>query len=406
MLQFLSLVPAVEELWDAWEIHFLMLLSFSLQVFLFLFAGLRRRSTSRLLRTVLWLAYLSADSVAIFVLGHLAAHASHDLAAAGHHQLLPFWAPFVLVHLGGQDTITAFSRQDNELWRRHLLNLVTQVAITGYVVAEASWPPDGRLRAAMVLVFISGFFKYAERTVCLYFASPAKLRSLALNRLTYTLRRLGMQRQGNQSLWEMNEATRERMIDTFNVMLKGSSRIPQSTQSTNSWWYNPPWTSTSDVDIMSVEAPLNNVDTTLAAAGNILPDMLAKFLSSPHRYNAYKHVAARLARCYQQLYTKKPLRKHVYMVYRWYYECGFRFDTDCFIEICIITPLIILYLLLQYASTPIALVLFVMAAEKGDRLLHASRADITVSYILLVGPIVLDVISVVLPIVPSNVLGC
>ncbi|CAL4970040.1 unnamed protein product [Urochloa decumbens] len=79
---------------------------------------------------------------------------------------MSFWAPFVLVHLGGQDTITAFSKQDNELWMRQHLNLVTQAAVAGYVVAKASWP-DHRLRAAMVLMFLSGCFRYAERTAAI-----------------------------------------------------------------------------------------------------------------------------------------------------------------------------------------------------------------------------------------------
>jgi len=107
--------------------------------------------------------------VAIFVLGHLAVRAGQP-----RHQLMSFWAPFVLVHLGAQDTITAFSKQDNELWKRHLLSLVTQVAVAGYVVAKASWP-DVRLRAAVVLIFVSGCFRYAKRTGCLYSSSPAKL---------------------------------------------------------------------------------------------------------------------------------------------------------------------------------------------------------------------------------------
>jgi hypothetical protein len=49
---------------------------------------------------------------------------------------MSFWAPFVLVHLGGQDTITALSKQDNDLWLRHLLSLVSQVLVSAYVVAK------------------------------------------------------------------------------------------------------------------------------------------------------------------------------------------------------------------------------------------------------------------------------
>ena len=132
----------------------------------------------------MWLAYLSADSVAIFVLGHLAVYASQP-----GHQLMSFWAPFMLIHLGGQDTITALSRKDNELCKRHLLILISQVAVAGYVVAMVSWP-DGRLMAAMVLMFLSGCFKYAERALCLYLASPEKLRSRALGGLPDKLEKL------------------------------------------------------------------------------------------------------------------------------------------------------------------------------------------------------------------------
>lgn len=104
----------------------MILASLSLQVFLFLFYRMRKHKQHCLLHNILWLAYLSADSVAIFVLGHLAVRASKS----GHH-LMYFWAPFVLVHLGGQDTITALSKQDNELWKRHLLTLVTQATMVG-----------------------------------------------------------------------------------------------------------------------------------------------------------------------------------------------------------------------------------------------------------------------------------
>ncbi|XP_039797421.1 uncharacterized protein LOC120662313 [Panicum virgatum] len=169
-----SLVPAVQELWNAWEIHLMILLSLSLQVFLFLLAGMRRRSSNGFLVTVLWLAYLSADSVAVFVLGHLAVRASEP-----GHELVSFWAPFVLVHLGGQDSITAFSKQDNDLWKRHVLNLVIQAGVAGYVVAKASWP-DARLRDAMVIMFFCGCFEYAERVLCLIFRSADHLNSVDL----------------------------------------------------------------------------------------------------------------------------------------------------------------------------------------------------------------------------------
>ncbi|KAG5063018.1 hypothetical protein JHK85_004201 [Glycine max] len=39
-------------------------------------------------------------------------------------QLLAFWAPIFLIHLGGPDTITAYALEDNELWLRHFVGII------------------------------------------------------------------------------------------------------------------------------------------------------------------------------------------------------------------------------------------------------------------------------------------
>ncbi|XP_062223542.1 uncharacterized protein LOC133922292 [Phragmites australis] len=356
----------VKALWDAWEIHCLILMSLFLQVFLFLTAGMRRRSASRVLSTVLWLAYLSADSVGIFVLGHLAVRASE-----ARHQLMSFWAPFVLAHLGGQDTITAFSKQDNELWKRHLLSLVTQVAVAGYVVVKASWP-DRRLRAAMVIMFLSGSIKYAERTICLFMASPAKLRSHALGQLRSRLSQLKVSKKKDRSSYEV---ARKDISEEFDMLSKDmlSKDIIDGRAD----------------DILS-DAPLNDYYRNLVA--DDLPGMLTDFLSRVGRCAVYEYVGACLVNAYQNLYTKQPLRKYLFSLFWDLVQDPF----DCFgslAPLCIATFLL-LFILFHYVSTPIALVLF-LAAKKGDKL-HTSRADITVTYILLVGAIVLDVSSIIM----------
>ena len=125
-----------------WEIQLLVLLSFTIQIFLFFTAGgLRRCGTNPLIRLSIWIAYSGADTVAVYALGYLAF----------------FWAPFLLVHLGGQDTITAFAMEDNNLWLRHLLNLVVQVVLAVYVF----WKSIGRHSVALCSV---GVIKYGERT--------------------------------------------------------------------------------------------------------------------------------------------------------------------------------------------------------------------------------------------------
>lgn len=101
--------------WKEWGLHFLVLLSFTLQVTLLVLAELRRRIDSGALRIFVWSAYVMADSIAIYAIGHLSV-TSH----AAEHQVMALWAPLLLVHLGGQDNITAYAIEDNRLWLRHL----------------------------------------------------------------------------------------------------------------------------------------------------------------------------------------------------------------------------------------------------------------------------------------------
>ncbi|XP_047052800.1 uncharacterized protein LOC124658840 [Lolium rigidum] len=166
--------------WNEWEIRVLVLTSLALQVFLLFSAGIRKRNVSALLGVLLWLAYLLADSIAIYALGylsqtHMSKGASDPQFFNRNHRIQVFWAPFLLLHLGGQDTITAFSIEDNELWKRHLLSLLSQVALAVYVFSKSR--PGADTLYPAVFMFLSGILKYGERTWALKCASMDNLRS-------------------------------------------------------------------------------------------------------------------------------------------------------------------------------------------------------------------------------------
>ncbi|KAK3120600.1 hypothetical protein QOZ80_9AG0690750 [Eleusine coracana subsp. coracana] len=169
------------EAWGEWEIRVLVLSSLTLQVFLLFAGGLRKRISNWWLRMPLWLAYLLADYIAIYALGNLS-QKNQKLCDGtrrdGELQLLVFWAPFLILHLGGQDTITAFAVEDNELWLRHLLSLVSQVVLAGYVYWKSR--PGVRLMVPAMVMFVSGVTKYGERTLALRAASMGSLRSSML----------------------------------------------------------------------------------------------------------------------------------------------------------------------------------------------------------------------------------
>ena len=162
----------VKELWSTWDIRVFMLTSLLIQALLTILAPRRKRSASSFLNFSMWLLYLSADAVALFTIGLIA---NGDDDSPQREDLLAFWAPFLLLHLGGPDTITALALEDNELWHRHALQLAAQVAVTIYVFVR-SLRSNNYLLWPTLLMFVDGVIKYVERTEALYFASMDSFR--------------------------------------------------------------------------------------------------------------------------------------------------------------------------------------------------------------------------------------
>ncbi|KAM0928511.1 hypothetical protein ACQ4PT_002522 [Festuca glaucescens] len=118
-----------------------------------------------------------ADSTAVYTLGHLSINGS-----AHKQKLAVFWAPFLLVHLGSQDTITGYALEDNKLWPRHLLNLAVQAFGVAYVLYKHIAEIPTSLRLAAGLIFIIGLIKYAERIWALKCATLVSIRSSINNK--------------------------------------------------------------------------------------------------------------------------------------------------------------------------------------------------------------------------------
>ncbi|KAH7857477.1 hypothetical protein Vadar_013161 [Vaccinium darrowii] len=156
--------------WDAWNLRAVILFSLFLQIFLFFSAPLRKRTSNSLVTIPIWLAYNLADATAIFGVGLISKPCGNALGPYANPELVAFWAPFLLLHLGGPDTITAFALEDNELWLRHLLQLVVQLATSAYVFI-ITLSSNNQLWLPTLLMFISALIKSTERTRSLYLAS-------------------------------------------------------------------------------------------------------------------------------------------------------------------------------------------------------------------------------------------
>lgn len=179
-------IPAsIRKVWNTWNLRGFIILSLSLQTILIFFAPSRKRTANMIMMFVVWSAYLLADWAAAFAVGLISNSQGfrstpagglisnsqgNDSTPADNGDLMAFWAPFLLVHLGGPDTITAFALEDNALWLRHLLGLIFQVSAAAYVFLQTSLPQN-KLLVPTILMLLAGLIKYAERTRALYLAS-------------------------------------------------------------------------------------------------------------------------------------------------------------------------------------------------------------------------------------------
>ncbi|XVF52272.1 hypothetical protein PTKIN_Ptkin05aG0005900 [Pterospermum kingtungense] len=179
----LTIPFGVKKLWDEWNIRGAILFSLWLQIVLIFAAPIRKSARRKRVIRLIWYAYLLADATANFTLGLICNSQRNQFSnpeseSKQRSDLLAFWAPFLLLHLGGPDTITAYSLEDNQLWRRHLLGLVYQVTVVVYVFLQSF--PNGNLWIPTSLMFIAGTIRYVERTLALYFASLDKFRDSIL----------------------------------------------------------------------------------------------------------------------------------------------------------------------------------------------------------------------------------
>lgn len=167
------------EFFDKWEVRVFVIVSLMLQV-LMIMLGNRRKYVCKLwIRIILWCAYLLADWVAVVSLGIIAKNTLDDCQRKMKDELMWFWAQFFLLHLGGPDTITAYSLEDNELWLRHLVGMVIQTGLASYILL-VSFPSSQWLPHLSLFMFIAGMIKYVERVFTLCAANSENFRDSLL----------------------------------------------------------------------------------------------------------------------------------------------------------------------------------------------------------------------------------
>ncbi|XP_039155754.1 uncharacterized protein LOC120287127 [Eucalyptus grandis] len=165
-----------KELWEEWELCGVIFLSLALQILLICTGNCRKYIRFASFWGIVWLAYLMADPVAIYALGIITNKLTkiNSQSVDANTERNAFWAPFLLLHLGGPDTITAYALEDNELWVRHLLSLITQAGVTLYIFLMDWTGLDISILA--IVMILAGLVKYGERVYVLWAASSEQFR--------------------------------------------------------------------------------------------------------------------------------------------------------------------------------------------------------------------------------------
>ncbi|KAG2315395.1 hypothetical protein Bca52824_018517 [Brassica carinata] len=137
----------MKHIWGKWNIRGFVMLSLVLRLF----------------KLLIWSAYLLANWSADYAVGQISdslGDKPEPNESPKTNELLAFWAMFLLLHLGGPDTITALALEDNELWLRSLFGLACQFTATLYVFL-LSIPTS--LLVPTSLMLVARVIKYVER---------------------------------------------------------------------------------------------------------------------------------------------------------------------------------------------------------------------------------------------------
>ncbi|KAL1111224.1 hypothetical protein V6Z11_D02G044500 [Gossypium hirsutum] len=174
-----TLSDRILSLWLRWGLRAMVIVSLTVQLIL-IKLGCRRRFSDRNSKTVsffIWTLYLFADWLAALALGTLLRSRKDEVT---NPQVL-LWAPFLLLHLGGPDTITAYSLSDNELWPRHFFGMCFQIGVALYVYVKFWTIATAPLIFMAIPIFIVGVIKYGERVWSLFKASSVRFRKFVFS---------------------------------------------------------------------------------------------------------------------------------------------------------------------------------------------------------------------------------
>ncbi|CAK7323734.1 unnamed protein product [Dovyalis caffra] len=298
-----------------------------------------------------------ADWVATVALGVLLNNLGEVTRDMGMHRVLnvdtelaAFWAPFLLLHLGGPDTVTAYALEDNELWLRHFLGLGVQTGVAVYIFFMA-W--RGSLISILTMpMFLAGIIKYGERTWALRSASNEQLRDSMLTPPDAGPNYSKFMEEFTLKQYEGFHVTADEVIEAqaqVDVSQMGTASVRDDTELLQAHY------SFKTFKRLFVDLILSFQDRDNSQ--NLFKDMSFE--------NAFKVIEIELGFMFDVLYTKGAI---------------IHARVGCYLRF------------ISLSSTVIVLILFSFAHEKN----HSKKIDLAVTFSLLVVAIFLELCAILL----------
>ena len=133
-----------------------------LLAFLTVFGSLRRRNSNVVLKYCIWVTYVSCTYLIGYTIG-LMQSVSFD------NELLAFWGAFLLTFFGSADCISAYSLEDNENWKRYILEVLVQFFGLGWLIKKYKF--KAIIAVPLYFLFCLSLIRTVEKAVALKSAS-------------------------------------------------------------------------------------------------------------------------------------------------------------------------------------------------------------------------------------------
>ncbi|XP_031269977.1 uncharacterized protein LOC116128404 [Pistacia vera] len=191
-----SSLKELEKTWYRWEVRAFIIIGLCLQIILTLFGFRRKYIIRSWIKLLVWSAYLGANWMATVALGNLGNY-EYDTDCSSYtfseeqcgyfkdylsenSSLKVLWSAFFLLHLGGPDTISAYSLEDNELWSRTFFAFIANIWAVFYLVI-VSWSNIAFPKHILIPITIYGIIKYGERVFVLWSSSTERFKESLLS---------------------------------------------------------------------------------------------------------------------------------------------------------------------------------------------------------------------------------